>query len=79
MYVVSGCVRSAAHTGIHVGVRQQAEPYEYYHEDELSTGADWKRFEFTFTPSMDIQAFLMFVVRDAGSVDLAGVAVAEKP
>lgn len=78
-YVVSGWVRSAAHTGIHVGVRQQAEPYEYYHEDELSTGADWKRFEFTFTPSMDIQAFLMFVVRDAGSVDLAGVAVAEKP
>lgn len=78
-YVVSGWVRSAAQTGIHVGLRQQAEPYEYYHEDELSTGANWKRFEFAFTPSTDIQAFLMFVVRDTGSVDLAGVAVEEKP
>ncbi|HSI11499.1 MAG TPA: carbohydrate binding domain-containing protein [Chthoniobacter sp.] len=78
-YVVSGWVRSAGSTAIHVGVRQQGEPYEFYHETELSTGADWKRFEFTFTPSMDFDAHLMFVIRDTGSVDLAGVAVEEKP
>jgi len=28
---------------------------------------------------MDISAFIMFVVREAGTVDLAGVAVQEKP
>lgn len=78
-YVVSGWVRSPEHTGIHVGVRQQGEPYEFYHEDDLATGPDWKRFEFTFTPAMDFQAFLMFIVRDVGAVDLAGVSVAEKP
>ena len=78
-YLVSGWVRSADHTGIHVGVRQQGEPYEFYHENDLATGPEWKRFEFTFTPAMDFEAFLMFIVRDAGSVDLAGVAVEEKP
>lgn len=78
-YVVSGWVRSADHTAIKVGARQMADPYEFYHEDDLSTGPEWKRFEFTFTPEKDIEALLMFVIRDAGSVDLAGVAVAEKP
>jgi hypothetical protein len=78
-YVVTGWVRSASRTSANVGVRQMAEPYEFYHEQELSAGAEWKKFEFTFTPSMDIQAFLMFVVRDVGTLDLAGVAVEEKP
>lgn len=78
-YVVSGWVRSAGHTGIHVGARQMSDPYEFYHEDDLSTGPEWKRFEFTFTPAKDIEAFIMFIVRDAGAVDLAGVAVEEKP
>jgi hypothetical protein len=78
-YVVTGWVRSAGHTSIKVGARQMTEPYEFYHEDELSTGPEWKRFEFAFTPAMDFQAFIMFVVRDVGTVDLAGVAVEEKP
>jgi hypothetical protein len=77
-YVVTGWVRSAEHTGIKVGARQITEPYEFYHEDDLSTGPEWKKFEFTFTPAMDFQAFLMFVVRDVGSVDLAGVTLEEK-
>ena len=54
------------------------EPYEFYHEQELTTGPEWKRFEFAFAPTMDFAAFLMFVVREAGTVDLAGVVVAEK-
>ena len=78
-YVVSGWVRSAGGLAVNVGARQQADPYEFYHEQELATGKEWKRFEFAFTPTMDISAFIMFVVREAGTVDLAGVAVQEKP
>jgi hypothetical protein len=78
-YVVTGWVRSADQTGVKLGVRQKGEPYEFYHEQELTTGAEWKKFEFTFTPSMEVEAFLMFVVSQTGTVDLAGVAVEEKP
>lgn len=78
-YLVSGWVRSAERTSVNVGARQTKEPYEFYHEQELATGAEWKRFEFAFTPTMDFEALLMFVVREAGTVDLAGVVVQEKP
>ena len=78
-YAVSGWVRSAERTSVNVGTRQTKEPYEFYHEQELATGPEWKRFEFAFTPTMDFEAFLMFVVREVGTVDLAGVVVEEKP
>ena len=78
-YVVTGWVRSAEKTGVKVGARQKGDPYEFYHEEELTTGPEWKKFEFAFTPAMDLEAFVMFIVREAGTVDLAGVAVAEKP
>jgi Carbohydrate binding domain len=78
-YLVTGWVRSPERTSANVGVRQMNEPYEFYHEQELTTGAEWKRFEFAFTPAMEFTALLMFVVRDVGTVDLAGVAVEEKP
>jgi hypothetical protein len=78
-YVVTGWMRSDSRTSANVGVRQMSEPYEFYHEQELATGPEWKKFEFSFTPSMELQAFLMFIVREAGTVDLAGVAVEEKP
>jgi len=78
-YVVTGWVRSSNGTSITVGARQKMEPYEFYFEKELAGGASWKPFEFTFTPAMELDAFLMFVVKDAGTVDLAGVAVEEKP
>ena len=78
-YLVTGWVRSADGTAVKLGVRQKTEPYEFYHEQELTGGAEWKRFEFAFTPATDIEAFLMFVVTAAGTVDLAGVAVEEKP
>ena len=78
-YVVTGWVRSAEKSGVKVGVRQKGDPYEFYHEEELTTGPEWKKFEFAFTPAMDFEAFLMFVVREVGTVDLAGVVVVEKP
>jgi hypothetical protein len=78
-YLVTGWVRSSSSTSANVGVRQMSEPYEFYHEQELPAGPEWKKFEFSFTPSMDLQAFLMFIVRDVGTVDLAGLAVEEKP
>jgi hypothetical protein len=78
-YFVTGWVRSPDRLSMNVGVRQLNEPYEFYHERELATGPEWTRFEFAFTPAMDFNAFLMFVVREVGTVDLAGVVVAEKP
>jgi hypothetical protein len=78
-YVVTGWIRSADALSLHVGARQMSDPYEWYHEQELSTGSEWKKFEFAFTPAMDLSAFVMFVVRETGTVDLAGVALEEKP
>jgi carbohydrate binding protein with CBM4/9 domain len=77
-YVATGWVRSPDQTSVKLGARQMNEPYEFYHEQELPTGPEWKRFEFAFTPTMDFTAFLMFVVREVGTVDLAGVFVQEK-
>ncbi len=78
-YLVTGWLRSSDRLSVKVGARQIGEPYDFYHEEDLSTGTEWKRFEFAFTPSMDLTAYIMFIVRDAGTVDLAGVAVQEKP
>lgn len=78
-YVVTGWLHSADQTGVKVGVRQKGEPYEFYHEQDLAAGAVWKRFEFSFTPAMEIDAFVMFIVSQVGTVDLAGVVVEEKP
>jgi hypothetical protein len=78
-YLVTGWVRSPDRLSVNVGARQMKEPYEFYHEQELATGTEWKRFEFAFTPTMDFEALVMFVVREAGTVDLAGVVMEEKP
>ncbi|MDB6150711.1 MAG: hypothetical protein JWQ44_2159, partial [Chthoniobacter sp.] len=78
-YLVTGWVRSQDRLAVQLAARQKEEPYELYHEQELTTGTEWKRFEFAFTPTMDFEAFVMFIVREAGTVDLAGVVVEEKP
>lgn len=78
-YVVSGWIRSADRIGVKVGARMFKEPYEFYHDTDLSTSPEWKRFEFAFTPTMDLEAIIMFAVHDVGAVDLAGIAVEEKP
>jgi hypothetical protein len=77
-YVLTGWVRSQDRTNLKLGIRQKGEPYEFYHEQDVSTGTEWKRFEFAFTPSMDIEAFTMFVVGETGTIDLAGVVLEEK-
>jgi len=78
-YLVTGWVRSPERISLNVGARQMSEPYEFYHEQELTTGTEWKRFEFAFTPATEFEAVLMFIVREVGTVDLAGVVVEEKP
>jgi len=78
-YVVSGWVRSSVQGVIKVGVRQIPEPYEFYFENDLNAESEWKRFEFPFTPGVDFEAFIMFVVQNPSTVDLAGVSVEEKP
>lgn len=78
-YVVSGWVRSPQQAVIKVGVRQIPEPYEFYFENDLTAESEWKRFEFPFSPGVDFEAFIMFVVQNPGTVDLAGVTVEEKP
>jgi hypothetical protein len=78
-YIARGWIRSADGLGVNVGTRQIDEPYETYHEKDLTTGPEWKRFEFAFTPEKDFSAFLMFFVRQTGTVDLAGMTLEEKP
>ena len=76
---MTGWLRSPNSTGVKVGVRQKGDPYEFYHEEDKTPLKEWTRFEFTFTPTAELDAFLMFVVNQVGTVDLAGVAVEEKP
>ena len=78
-YLVTGWVRSPDRVSLHIGVRQIDQPYEFYFDQDQSAGPDWQKFEFAFTPAMDFSAFLMLFVRDAGAVDVAGVAIEEKP
>jgi len=77
-FLVSGWVRSPVQTTVKVGIRQISDPYEMYYEKDLNTSATWQPFEFDFTPTTDLQAFVMFIVRDAGTVDLAGMTVVVK-
>jgi hypothetical protein len=76
-YKVTGWVGSPDRLTIKVGARQIDDPYEMYHEQDLSTQSEWKPFEFVFKPAKDFKAFIMFVVNEVGTVDLAGVSVVE--
>ncbi len=77
-YVVSGWVRSERFTNLKVGAREEDEPHAFYDQIDVPTGAEWKRFKFVFTPAMDCVAWIMFVVKEAGTVDLAGITVVEE-
>lgn len=77
-YVVSGWLRSPDRLTVKMAARQPGDPYEVYHEQDVTAEPEWQKFEFAFTPTMDLQAFIMFIVRDAGTVDLAGVTVEPK-
>lgn len=74
-YAIEGSLRGAAE--FKVGVRQPGDPYEFYVEQELSGGKEWKAFKFEFKFEADKEAFIMFVMPGNGTVDLAGVTVRE--
>ncbi|MBI5802908.1 MAG: hypothetical protein HZA92_19575 [Verrucomicrobia bacterium] len=74
-HVVEGWLRGSA--DFKVGMRQPGEPYEFYAEQELSGGKEWKAFKFEFKFEADKEALLMFVMAGNGTVDLAGVVVRE--
>lgn len=77
-YLVTGWIRSPNQSGIKVGAREQDEPHAFYAQGDLPTTVEWERFEFVFTPEMDCDAWIMFVMTKPGTVDLAGVVVTEK-
>ena len=74
-YAIEGSLRGTAE--FKVGVRQSGDPYEFYAEQELSGGKEWKAFKFEFTFEADKEAIIMFVLAGNGSMDLAGVTVRE--
>lgn len=74
-YTVEGWLRGSA--DFKIGVRQPTDPYEFYVEQELSGGREWKPFKFEFTLDLDKEAFVMFVMPGNGAIDLAGVVVRE--
>ena len=78
IYRVTGWLRSPESDAVSVGARQSEDPYEMYFEKELPTGKEWKQFEFEFAPKMDIKALIMFCVKNAGTVDLAGVTMTDE-
>ena len=58
-------------------MRQPGDPYEFYVEQDLSGGKEWKAFKFEFTFESDKEAFIMFVMPGSGTMDVAGVTVRE--
>ena len=61
-----------------VGAREEDDPHDFYKQIEVPTGRQWKKFEFEWTPEMDCVAWMMFVIKEAGTVDVAGITVTEK-
>ena len=74
-YAIEGWLRGTA--DFKVGVRQPGEPYEFYVEQDLSGGKEWKSFKAEFKLDADKEAFIMFVMPGQGTIDLAGVTVRE--
>lgn len=78
-YVLTGWVRSSLLTPIWVGFRQDEEPREFFLGKDLDVDTEWKRFSVEWTPERDCAAWLLFNVPKAGTVDLAGIVLEEKP
>lgn len=74
-YAIEGSLRGSA--DFKVGVRQPGEPYEFFVEQDLSGGKEWKAFKFEFSFEADKEAFIMFVMPGNGVIDIAGVTVRE--
>ena len=74
-YAIEGALRGSAE--FKVGVRQPGEPYEFYVEQDLTGGKEWKPFKFEFKFETDKEGFIMFVLAGNGTMDIAGVTVRE--
>ena len=48
-YLIPQRFASPESSGIKVGIRQTAEPYEFYAEQDLAAGTEWKPFSFEFS------------------------------
>ena len=77
-YIVSGWARSERFTKLLVGARENDDPHDFYKQIEVPTGAHWKKFQFEWTPEMDCTAWMMFVIKEPGTVDVAGITVTGK-
>ncbi|HEY3899996.1 MAG TPA: hypothetical protein VGM54_15415 [Chthoniobacter sp.] len=77
-YLVTGWVRSERFTQLLVGAREEDDPHDFYKQIEVPTGARWSKFKLEWTPEMDCVAWIMFVIKAPGTVDVAGITVTEK-
>jgi hypothetical protein len=77
-YVVTGWIRGTTNSTIKVGLREEVEAKPFLEEIHLTGAAQWRPFELLFAPEKDCDALLMVVMREPGTVDVAGLAVAEK-
>ncbi len=77
-YSVTGWVRSSTDSHIKVGARENEEPRNFYDQMDVAGSAEWRRFEFIFIPEKDCDAVIMLVMKEPGTIDVAGLAVAEK-
>jgi hypothetical protein len=77
-YVITGWIRGTMNSTIKVGVRDEGEPKGFFEEIHLTGTPAWRPFELLFVPEKDCDALVMAVMREPGTVDLAGLAVTEK-
>jgi hypothetical protein len=77
-YTVTGWVRGTMNTTVKVGFRDEGEPKGFFEEMFLTGTEAWRPFELVFVPEKDCDALVMVVMREPGSIDLAGLVVTEK-
>lgn len=77
-YQISGWIRSPERQPLSLGARMSEEPYTSFNEGEIATTPEWKQFTWDFQPAKDYKALIMLVVKQPGTVDLAGLSVGLK-
>jgi hypothetical protein len=77
-YVLSGWIRGPQDADVFAGFREDDEPRGYYAGQNLFPTDEWKTFSVEWTPEMDVKACVMISFLKVGSVDLAGITLAEK-
>lgn len=77
-YAITGWVRSASGSTVKVGIRNVGPTHEFFKQDDVKGTAEWKPFEVVFTPELSCQGFVMFVMRQPGVVDVAGISLVQR-